>query len=45
MLCNAVWCGWVSDFTEKTVMKVHGSTLLPLRGGGWVSNLQEECVM
>ena len=35
--------GWrVSDFPEKSVMKMYGSTLLVLRGGGWVSNFQKK---
>ena len=36
MLRNAVG-GGVSAFTEKSVMKMYGSTLLALRGGGWGS--------
>ena len=40
VLRNAVG-GWrLSDFPEKSVMKMYGSTLLALRGGGWVSNFQ-----
>ena len=36
--------GWgVSNFPEKSVAKVHGSTLLALRAGGWVSNIHEKC--
>ena len=41
MLRNAVGCGRVSDFLEKSVTKTYGSTLLVLRGE-WVSNLQEK---
>ena len=33
MLRNAVE---VSDFPGKSIMKVYGSELLALRGGGWV---------
>ena len=29
-------------FPEKTVTKMYGSTLLALRGGGWVSNFQKK---
>ena len=36
MLCNAVGGGRVSDFPEKSITKMHGSTLLTLRGGGCV---------
>ena len=36
--------GGVSDFTEKSVAKMYGSTLLALRGGGWGSNFQEKSV-
>ena len=35
MLRNAVWGGG-SAFTEKSVTKMYGSTLLALRGGTWV---------
>ena len=35
-LRKAVGSGRVSDFHEKSVTKVYGSTLLPLREGGWV---------
>ena len=31
---NAVGGGKVSDFPEKSVTKMYGSTLLALRGGG-----------
>ena len=34
----------VSVFPEKCVTKVYGSTLFAKRGGGWVSNIQEENV-
>ena len=44
MLLNAVGAGRVSDFPEKSVTKVYGSTFLALRGGGWVSNFQEKSV-
>ena len=46
MLRNAVGGGWggVSAFTEKSVTKMYGSTLLALRGGGWGSNFQEKSV-
>ena len=36
MLHNAVSGGRVSDFPEESVMNMYGSTLLALRGGGWV---------
>ena len=42
MLRNAVGGGGVSAFTEKSVTKMYGSTLLALRGGGWESNFQEK---
>ena len=42
MLRNAVGGGRVSDFPEKCVTKIYGSTLLALRGGGWVSNFQKK---
>ena len=38
-------CEGVSAFTEKRITKVYGSTLLALRGGGWVSNIHEKSVM
>ena len=44
MLRNALLGGGVSDFPEKSVTKVFASTLLALRGGGWVSNVQENSV-
>ena len=34
----------VSAFPEKSVMKVCGSTLLALRGGGWGSNFQKKAL-
>ena len=35
--------GRVSEFPEKNVTKMYGSTLLlALRGGGWVLNLQKK---
>ena len=42
MLRNAVGGERVSDFPEKSVIKMNGSTLLALRGGGWVSNVQKK---
>ena len=37
--------GWVGvKFTEKSVTTVYGSTLLPLRGSGWVSNSQKKAL-
>ena len=36
------WGVGVSAFPEKSVMKVCGSTLLALRGGGWGSNFQKK---
>ena len=45
MLRNAVGGGRVSEFSEKSVTKMyHGSTLLALRAGGWVSNFQKKMV-
>ena len=44
MLINAVGSGRVSDFHEKSVTKVYGSTLLPLREGGWVLNFQKKAL-
>ena len=45
MIRNAVGGGGgVSAFTEKSVTKMYGSTLLALRGGGWGSNFQEKSV-
>ena len=41
-LRNAVGGEGMSAFPEKNVTKVHGSTLLPLREGGWGSNFQEK---
>ena len=34
----------VSNFPGKSVIKVYNSTLLALRGGGWMSNFQEKNV-
>ena len=34
MLRNTIGGGRVSDFPEKRVTKMYGSTLLALRGGG-----------
>ena len=45
MLRNAVGGGRMSDFPEKSVTKMYGSTLLALRGGGWVSNFQNKSVV
>ena len=42
MLRKGVGGGWVSAFPEKSVTKVHGSTLLALRGCG--SNSLEKSV-
>ena len=44
MLHNRVGGGRVSDFPEKGVAKMYGSTLIVLRGGGWVPNFQKKCV-
>ena len=44
VLRNALGGGRVSDFLGKSVTKMYGSTLLALRGGGWVSNFQEKSV-
>ena len=43
VLRNAVGGERVSDFPEKSVIKINGSTLLALRGGGWVSIVQKKC--
>ena len=43
LLRNAVGVG-VSAFPEKSIMKVYGSTLLALQGGGWGLNSQEKAV-
>ena len=45
MLRNALGGGRVSDFPEKSVTNVYGSTLFALRGGGPVSNFQEKSVV
>ena len=37
MLRNTVGSGSVSDFIEKSITKMHGSTLLPVRAAGWMS--------
>ena len=37
MLSNVIGGGRVSDFPENGVTKMYSSTLLALRGGGWVS--------
>ena len=42
VLRNPVGGGSMSDFPKKSVTKMHGSTLLTLRGGGWVSNFQKK---
>ena len=43
VLRNAVGGGRVSDFPEKSVTKMYGSTLLALRvGTRWVSNFQQK---
>ena len=42
VLRNAVGGGRLSDFPEKSVTKMYGSTLLALRGGGWRSNVQKK---
>ena len=44
MLRNAVGDGRVTDFPEKSVAKMYGSTLLALRGGDWVPNFQKKSV-
>ena len=44
MLHNAVGNGWVSELPEKAFTKMYGSTLLALRGVGWVSNFQKKSV-
>ena len=35
----------VTDFPENSITEVYGSTLLALRGGGWVSNFQGKNIM
>ena len=42
VLCNAVGSGRVSDFPGNSITKMYGSTLLALRGGGWVSDVQKK---
>ena len=42
MLRNAVGGGRGSDFLGYNVAKMNRSTLLALRGGGWVSNFQKK---
>ena len=44
MLRNAAGGGRVSDFPEKSVMRMYGSTLLALRGSVWGSDFQEKSV-
>ena len=44
LLRNAVGGGRVSDCAGESVTKMYSSTLLALRGGGWVSNLQKASV-
>ena len=44
LLRNAVEGGRVSDFPEKSVTNMYGSTLLALQGGVWVSNFQKKSV-
>ena len=36
MVRNTAGDGRVSDLPEKSVTKTYGSTLLALRGGGWM---------
>ena len=46
VLRNAMGGGGVTvRFPGKIVTKVYGSTLLALREGGWVSNLQENLAL
>ena len=44
MLRKAVGGERVSDFPEKSVTKMYGSTLLALREGGWVSDFKKTTV-
>ena len=44
VLHNAVEGGRVSDFPGKSVTTMYGSTVLALRGGGWVSNFQKKAL-
>ena len=44
VLRNAVGGGTVSGFPEKSITKMYGSTLLALRGGGWVSNFLKKAL-
>ena len=44
VLRNAVVGGRWSDFRETSITKMYGSTLLALRGGGWVSNIQTKTI-
>ena len=45
VLRNAVEGGRVSDIPKKSVTKRSASTLLVLRGGGWVSNFQKKVLL
>ena len=38
VLRGVSWC----QISRKNITKVHGSTLLALRGGGWMSNFQKK---
>ena len=44
VLHNTVGGGRVSDFHEKSITNRYSSTLLVLRGGGWVSNFRGKSV-
>ena len=45
MLSDAVGGGRVSNFHEKILTKMWGSTLLlALRGGGWVPNFEKKAL-
>ena len=41
MLRNTVGGG--NGVLEKSIMKINSSTLLALRGGGWMANFQKKC--
>ena len=42
MLRNTVRVGGCQISLKKSVTKMYGSTLLALRGSGWVSNFQKK---
>ena len=44
MLRNAVGVDGCQISRKKSITKMYGSTLLALRGGGWVSNFQKKAL-